>query len=482
MKTNSSLLKRTILAIATLAGLFHAQGQSGSITCMPLCSQSDTSIIREWKNGFSLLYNHKGDCGSRFCIVDQGGVCVSSVLTESDVKDMEIINDTAYFCGINGSGQPIIGFFDINEVLYGPMHEHQAVVSSPVLLSITAMPRRLEVFHVSDGIHIVMIIDAIYPSNMHKRMLVEMYKPYIVSTWRCIYYYYSPYAEDNVFYCDDVAVTDNYVFVVGHKRGSAGIYMRKFEKPTCASSSSCILYDLYQSSGSINIRDDIYAFRETCFNVLGDVYGDHYVYCTHTLGDRVAITCMSAYYDPATFAMVSYGVSVKDIDVQNMLLIGDVLLSYSSDNYNSKWDVRDIRYNAKYGNLLLLHDMDNPADFTIGSAVTFLDYPSFATANSLFPNVAFYQYSMDGLNLLNKEAMISCGNLSNSSNSLTVGLEERAVNSCFTHYKFPVIQCGGGLISDFPVPVESYFVDGPIYDKLDVMDALPSIPLCFFTK
>lgn len=455
MKTVALLTKKITILFVLL--LFYGSGKCQIDKIVELdCFNTDTAIIREWRDGFSLLYGNSISCGPKFYLMDQDGLCHATFSTNCKVKDVEIIADSAYFCGINMIGESLAGFFNINDMLNGTVQEYH-VVHQP-FLGIPSVPRRIEAFHVSDGVHFILLVDLNYPSDSVKRVLVDIYKRYSDVAWSARGGCYSIFETDNIFYCDDIAVTDKFVFVVGHKRFSDAIYMRKFEKPQFASMLSGSQYDIFQSTSSPNVYDYIYYYAHPFggnLNVLGDKYGEHSVYCTHTVGDSVAIACMTAYMDPVGINPFSYGVTVKDIDVSSMTLIKDIAMLYAPDTLNKMWDVRDIRYDNVNQNLLLLHELDHPSvDWTIVSAVTFVDYPSLATNISAVPLVAMYQYSVDKLTFSGNEVIVGGRRLDTGENTLVVGMGERNMMSCYQTNVMPVVFWWQSKIGDFPVPVE----------------------------
>ena len=478
MKTRFVSLKRAWLLMLALAGLSGVEGQTGKITWMSGCSQCDTSIVREWKNGYSLLYSHRSGCGHQFCIIDQAGMPVASVMTQSVVKDMEIINDTAYFCGKNSGGSPIVGSFDINGILSGSLQEKHVVMGCPFSGGVVT-PRRVEAFHVIDGVHFVTVVDIRFASGAVKRSLVDVYKTYPATNWSIVYAAYSSDENDNVFYCDDVAVTDNYVFVSGHKRTSAGIYMRKFEKPTCAGFLSCTLHDIMCYSGLSPIYNDVYYYDRTSscpwINVVGDGRGEHAVYCTHTEGDKVAIACFAS-RDDMGISVDTLGFTIKDIDVASMTLISDVFLSYSSITLDNRWDVRDVRYDHVNKEVLVLHDGYFSVDGTIGSAVTFVDYPAFTSRSTIYPLIKFYQYSVDKFTYLGT-AMVSAGYMDNTGHEMAIGINERHYSTCFGEQKLPIKICIH-KINNFEVRVLPFLYQAFPNNVWDSSCDEPTEPLC----
>ena len=449
MKTSAISVKRVLVVMLFLAASIYAQCQNNWISMASGCQYCDTSIVRKWNAEWSLLFTNSG-CGNQFHIIDVSGTNLVSFLTKCDVKDMEIIEDTAYFCGMDGNGNPVIGYFVITDMLSGTLQENRILL--PVSTGYAITPRRLEAFHVSDGVHIVMVEDKKFPSGIVKRVLADVFKAYSAGGWFIEELFYSNYdADDDYFYCDDIAVTDNYVFASGHKRYSSGIYMRHFEKPTSALVVPGMFYSISQSTLG-NIIYDYFnnLVPNPYFNVVGDTYGEHYVYCTHTTGDNVVIACMSI---NGGSVADTFGVTVKNIYVPSMGLTNDVFLSYSSASLSSDWDVRDVRYDADNDAVLVLHDRNIPGTGVAGSVVTVVDYPAFSNRFSLYPISGFYQHSMDRFPYIGT-AMISCGNSYSGTQNLTIGMNEWGASLCYGKFVMPIMRSYKCLQS-FRVPLNS---------------------------
>ena len=436
----------------------HAQVSIiAEFTNHPLC---DTAIIRNWKDNLSIVYSKSASRGNCFYLIDQtSGMVVQSARTDNDVKDMEIDSDTVYYCGVNNGGGPILGFFSVYDMLTTTLQDNTVPINfhNYFMDNVSKIiPKRIEAFHVSDGIHAIVLVDAKFTSDSVKKILVDIYKGNSMNSWVIWAGCYAPFGEtSNIFYGDDIAVTDNYVFLVGHKRFSAGIYMRKFKKPTCC---FCGVNDniFYPLVGS-NIYDVIYTYAPTFggnINILGDSFGEHSVYCTHTEGDNVAITCMASYYDGTSF---TYGTSVKCFDVSalNISIVtptNEVFHPYTTV-YNRTWDVRDLRYDPQSHNIIMLHDMNNPIDGTFKSIVTTIDYPALSTSIMTWPiSGGSQRWSVDKSDgLPNGISTVGRGGVGVPK----LSRNQTYVKNCFSVH-FPKQMMWGGRITDFEVMMDKY--------------------------
>ena len=389
MKTSAVSVTRGLLVFLVLAAAVDARGQVGQIYELTNYPKCDTSIIREWKEGLSLIYSRQPGSGNWFHLANSLGMTVASVKVGTDVKDMEIVDDTVYYCCMEPGADAYLGYFTITDLLSPVMHETLVRIDpAPFAVPTKEMrPRRLEVFHVADGLHVIMLYDNKFISDSVKRVLVDVYRQYSVPGWRAEHGAYNWDDSGNIFYGDDIAVTDNYVVLVGHKHYSSGIHARSFYKPTNAIfnifSSGSTLYDFLAYSG---------------FAVLGDTYGDYPVWCTHTgdlrtRGNVVAIACMAP---RSVGGSVEFGYTIKKYNAASPLSFSTQLFYPISTTFNPLWKVRDIRYDALSNNLLVLHDADAP-DGSLRSMVSVVDNSTYSTVES-YPNDKIHLHSMDKFN------------------------------------------------------------------------------------
>ncbi|MBR1834058.1 MAG: hypothetical protein IJ785_00900 [Bacteroidales bacterium] len=193
----------------------------------------------------------------------------------------------------------------------------------------------------------------------------------------------------NIFYPDDVAVTDNYVVFMGHKHGSAGIYMKHYLKsPTMTD----IFMHTYTYSFSLSQTMYSYASPMNNFSVLGQSDGEHPVWCTHMKDDQIAIACMSRFDD----GNITYGSTIKVVDL-NSIPMGtkDYFFPYSG-GLNRRWFVKDIRYDDNNDNILMLYDADNPTDGHLNSMSLHINnYYSSPYVELHYTSIDIIQHSQD---------------------------------------------------------------------------------------
>ena len=127
-----------------------AHGQTNSLHELMEYLKPDTSIIRNYKDGVSIMYSRSPIYGKRFHYdVKSGSTFVTSAVTKVTVTDMEILDDTVYFCGVNLSGNAVIGFsttvtnaaFDMFPIglQYDPVGKKFATTVESVAVGISAI-------------------------------------------------------------------------------------------------------------------------------------------------------------------------------------------------------------------------------------------------------------------------------------------------------------------------------------------------------
>lgn len=432
MKTSAVSVTRGLLVFLVLAAAVDARGQVGQIYELTNYPKCDTSIIREWKEGLSLIYSRQPGSGNWFHLANSLGMTVASVKVGTDVKDMEIVDDTVYYCCME-PGSMYIGYFTIPDLLSPVMHETLVRIDPAPFAVLTKemRPRRLEAFHVADGLHVIMLYDNKFISDSVKRVLVDVYRQYSVPGWRAEHGAYNWDDSGNIFYGDDIAVTDNYVVLVGHKHYSSGIHARSFYKPT--NSASNIF-----SSGSTLYNHLAYSG----FAVLGDTYGDYPVWCTHTgdlrtRGNVVAIACMAP---RSVGGSVEFGYTIKKYNAASPLSFSTQLFYPISTTFNPLWKVRDIRYDALSNNLLVLHDADAP-DGSLRSMVSVVDNSTYSTVES-YPNDKIHLHSMDKFNAWGDGVTSSSLNMVNGMFDWCIA--KPVASPCFDVFSPTRVQIGNG--------------------------------------
>ena len=213
-----------------LAGAPHAFAQNVLFEIIELPTVN--SIIREYKPEIDIVYNKNTQ--SSFLYVDRINMHASEVVSPipADVTDMEIVGDTVYFCA-NYMGNIYYGFFDIYSTFFGfasinvyeiPFHPYDVIGGNTLYSDISLS--KLEVYRSNaNNIHIFMIADVIFNNPLTTDYSVIMEAYYNGAVWDVRI----ESEPDRVYYFNDLTVTENYLWVVGHKNRGRGEYMHGYK-------------------------------------------------------------------------------------------------------------------------------------------------------------------------------------------------------------------------------------------------------------
>ncbi|GEM_PF-2749848 len=437
-----------ILCLASFNGLFaqfygikHYNGEF-----------SDTSIVRQWNEQLYVVYSQTPN-GNYFLLTNSEGDYHTKFLTHIEVKDMEIVDDTLYYCGIDrNTNEAIVGHFNINEMNNSSVFEYFARFAVfSIYPGHYLLPKRLEVIHNSFCVHVVMVCDLFFPSDTVKKVMADAISPHSSSSWYLHIINHDNVMVDrnNIFHPDDVAVTDNYIVFAGHKHSSAGIYIAVFPIPT--NSLDFLLFSL--GFPSYCCRLFCYTNSQNNYSVLGERDGEHPVWCTRLTEDDFAIACMSRVQRTTG---PEYGSTIKTISAATLFAapypmspmnpIRNLYFPYSSF-LNRKWAVRDLRYDKDSNNILMLYDYDNPMDGTLESMTMTLN-PSTLQRTTYYTGSKVWQHSIDK-SYNYAHLFTSCGVNPISSILMHTYFEQNHTNCTPTF--IPIIEEVDGDMEDFSV-------------------------------
>jgi len=409
----------------------------------------DTSIVRYWHESVNIVFS-KSPYEKYFLLTNPDSTMSKKFVTEIDVKDMEIVGDTLYYCGVNNNKEAIVGHFIISEMYNTDVFDLYAKFSIIVNYPDHYLyPKRLEVYHDAYCVHAVMVCDLVFPSDTVKKVMADCYSLHSSSSWTLAFFNHDDVMNerDNIFHPDDVAVTDNYVVFSGHKHCSAAIYMRVFQKPT-------FFTDIHTYSSTVTSLFSYsfwyYTNSANNYSVLGQNDGEHPVWCTHLTEDNIAIACMS---ENEVLTSPIYGSTIKTIKINAypMAVTGDYFFPYSNV-LNPEWNVRDLRYDKNLNNILMLYDADNPSDGTIEN-MTMTFNPSSLQRLSYYTNTKISQHSID--KCYNSPTIFSsCGGESVSHNNMYTYYYLYGSFNCVSSF-IPILeQEASNGIRDFPIGLQ----------------------------
>ena len=113
----------SLMAVLLMLPLCTVRGQS-NVSIIPE-NESDTSIVRYWKNGISIVYAcNKEFKNKHFLLVDEGVSTVLSISVPEYVKvnDFRILHDSVFVVGhttLTGSPMGLFACFDIQDFYNG---------------------------------------------------------------------------------------------------------------------------------------------------------------------------------------------------------------------------------------------------------------------------------------------------------------------------------------------------------------------------
>ena len=233
-------MKRILITLCLVFQTLHVLSQNVVYEFPQMATKN--SLIREYNNKTDIIYNKNGTAA--FLRFDK----VSMQLTAAhlplplEVTDMEICGDSLFFCGHVGANN-YMGFFDIPGTFFGTTaitilpiaYSPIDTIGSQIYPGIFTLSK-LEVHKGHDQnngfeyIHVYMIGD------------VDYGVPAIVTDYSCLldvvydgstsqWHLYMTTEPDRVYYFNDMTITDDYLWVVGHKHEGEGEYMHGYFLP-----------------------------------------------------------------------------------------------------------------------------------------------------------------------------------------------------------------------------------------------------------
>lgn len=364
-------------------GLF-VQGQNQFIAQLSSAYDVDNSIVRWYGDNLCVLYTHSASNGNFFHLVNTVTGFARTMEVDHEVYDMEILDDTLYYCGSYLSPYSVLNTFAIQDMFNSSVTIRW--FRFPSLYNVK--PRRLEVFRASGGVHAVVVGDYTAPSSTcTNTFLADLWRgASYMSTWYGRYFM----TDDKECY-DDIAVTDNYVVASAHLCQGNDIFVRVFDKPTavCFGSSCVNNHIFYNCDLSGTCDQTIYLYIGTDHKKPG-VHGTYPIRIDHTQGDKVVLACMIE-------EAGSTGITAKGIDiVSGTPYIVQNTLSFTGNQLGGYYDLRDVRYNSANDSILILVDANTPAGGR--SAYVDLDNATFTMNNityTMAPNAMGFIHSID---------------------------------------------------------------------------------------
>ena len=327
------VLSALVALCSTLLPPFTASGQS-SIYHVPT-QTGDTTIVREWQEGYYVTYNREPHC---FSLHDPGNTNILTIPVPDPnalVRDFRILNDSIFAGGSYVTGGLNIGFlacFSIQDFYTGagsfkggyyqptPMPD---VWSTPPFYNLITNIRRLTLFKDEHGIKVAFIADNAILDNsgvVYERVGIgsaQWNDP--AFTWDTTPLLYN---KDGIEEYTDIIATDNYVVAVSRTIDSALLNIRTFDIQSFLPNSSIQPYWINTYRQCVNDQ-----------NVIGRVMA------TPVSGDKFEVVY---HYKKQQ----EFGVAIKEFTIGSW-----GWLNYSqganipiSGGTSSSWEMRDVRY------------------------------------------------------------------------------------------------------------------------------------------
>jgi len=334
---------------------------------------ADTSIIRWYQPGLCVLYTGSASRGNHFHLVNTGSGDIYTFEVNEEVTDMEILDDTLYYCGNVSGYYPALYYFPLMQ-LYSSNVVVRGIRHSPIM---PYNPRKLEVFRATGGVHAVVVGD-IEGMNRTDGFIADYWKSassLFFTTDKLLY------TADKECY-DDVAVTDNYVVATGHVCNTGEIVLRVLDRPTvvCPFFPCTTNYSIFYNCSSSNTCEyTTYSYYGTDMKKPGG-HGVYRVGITHTTGDHVVIACMVEDHGLT-------GITAKSIKIGSggVPYVVKNICAWPKNTVGAYFNLRDIRYDAYSDSVLMLIDLLHPTGDISGIAR--LDNAGFSSLYLSYPSI-----------------------------------------------------------------------------------------------
>ncbi len=348
-------LKFSILFISILFQAGVVWGQS-MVSEVPE-HKSDTTIVRYWKEGISVVYTHNSDDENWFLLVDSTVSQVQRIAVppEMTVNDFRILHDSVYFGGhyveSSGNQRGMLALFDIQDFYTGagsfnymrmqptPMpdcylnlgystyaqNQVYDVVRLAVYDDVQTGPKIAYIaknYIVGETIMRVGIGQASYPWNPWNNRLI-----------------YNKYAEEEY---TDIITTQNYVVAVARNNVNAHLEMRIFPKSSFIP--ALIQFDNFPGA---------FYYYNKFGQGLADLKVDENVMATALEGDEFAVAYHYTDSPKDGLAVKTFGINTAGTASLLQSLTVPIIRQPGS-----KWKMRDARYSQSKQCIMVLNDCD----------------------------------------------------------------------------------------------------------------------------
>ena len=404
---------------------FHLKAFALFLLLLPLCAvrgqsvvtevqytKSDTTIVRHWTEGISIVYTHNSDNDNYFLLVDPTVVQVRRIAVPSyvTVNDFRILHDSVFLCGHviwSGTQYGLLTCFAIQDFYNGSGDFHYGATYLTDMLDCGNDPAlgggycrnmiydilRMTVYD-SSGFTKVAYIAKNYvncPPDIHVGIGSACYHG--TGGWRSWIIYNKHAVEEYT----DIIATKNYVVAVGRTNDSARLVMRIYPKGSFLVPSWSPYY------GYLNAWP-YYADRDG--QRMSDLEVDENVMATALDNDAFAV---AYHYVNAP----GEGLAVKTFNITGMLAsLMQGMNAPLTRLPGSVWKMRDVRYSPALMDMMVLNDVDGGTTGGQASVVYKFHLPALLSGSYLGKYLSGYAlHSLDLYNPLN-DAFVVSGNKS----------------------------------------------------------------------
>ena len=396
---------KTFVLFLLLLPLCAARGQS-LVSQIP-ANESDTSIVRYWKNDISIVYAcNKALKDKHFLLVDEGVSTVLSIAVPEDatVNDFRILHDSVFVVGhttLTGSPLGLFACFDIQDFYNGTGNYRWMVTLQ------TLMPdyygdtcctnqvydvTRLAVFDSSGFTKMAYIAKNLIVGDTQQRVGVGC-ATYWGGTWNNIIIYNKRGKEDYT----DIIATQDYVVAVARNNVDSLLALRVYPQ-------SSFLTPSWTAPPGTPGSYPYYSITT------GQKYSDL----------KVDDTVMATALDSDNFAVAYHytdspkeGLAVKTFSISGGLAtLQQALNAQVVRQPTSKWRMRDIRYSPTRQRLVVLNDFDGG----IGSQTSIVyKFPLPTLTTGTYHGRYLNNHNFQALDIFGNasDAFVTSGNIAN---------------------------------------------------------------------
>lgn len=359
-------LRLSILFVVLLTQMCAVFGQS-VVSMMPE-HRSDTTIVRYWQGGISVVYTHTRDDDNWFLLMDSAVSQVRRIVVppEVTVNDFRIFHDTVFVCGHYMSGTTQMGLlvcFGINDFYSAFGNYRYGLATATPMPDIATLPPvndlicdilRIAVYDSGGCSKIAFIAKNRIDGESNIRVGVGCAR-YDGTGWDGMFLYNKYGIEEYT----DIIATQNYVVAVARTNNMARLALRIYPKSDFLYSLGGYPIDVFypnqygQELADLEVDDNVMAAA-----LDNDEFALAYHY-TNSPNDGLAVRMFNIVGGLAT---LTQGVNAP-----------------ITRQLGSTWKMRDVRRSTQLMHLVVLNDIDGG---TIGSQTSIIYHfqlPSLST-------------------------------------------------------------------------------------------------------